>query len=127
MRHIAAIAFLLSLLAATFPVFAQSPETILAMPVVIIDISGVIVGLISLVLILAATRTIGGFVGESLKIILIGIGFQVLAIIYTLIFVRFKLFGGVPGGIDVHHLLMIVGLVAFVSAAYHMAKGSKSK
>ena len=116
--------FLFSSMLSAFSVFAQANYNIT--PVVVIDFFGVAVGAISVVIVYSALRNIGGAFGQTFKLILFGITFQVIAIIYTLIFARFKLYA-IPGGIDIHHLLMIIGLVIFVLAARNLTKLSKMK
>ena len=116
--------FFFAILINTFPVFAQTNFTIT--PVVIIDFFGVVVGIISVVIIYSVIRTLGGIIGKSFTIVIYGILLQVFAIIYTIIFARFKIFP-IPGGVDIHHLLMVIGLLFFVVAAYNAAKLSKSQ
>lgn len=84
-----------------------------------IDVLGVTVGLIMIMSITTTLKSVGGIVGTSYKYMLNGIGFQLLALMYTLIFVRFKLFP-TPAGVDIHHLLMIIGIVFFAIAAYKL-------
>lgn len=80
-----------------------------------IDIIGVATAILSLIIIINASRKIGGQIGSSFNLILWGILLQMSAIIYTIIFTRLKILPAPP--IDIHHGLMVIGLVFFVVAA----------
>lgn len=84
-------------------------------PVLIIDMSGVAVGLISVVKMLKLHRTLGGKIGGAVHLVVGGVILNMLAFLWTIIFTRLKLFPMPP--LDVHHLLMTVGMVLFVFAA----------
>lgn len=83
-------------------------------PELTIDILGVLVGLIAIYYVY--TARVGGRVGKAVSLFVWGIIFQVSAISYTIVFGRLALFAK-PGGVDIHHLLMVVGLVLFVWGA----------
>jgi len=83
--------------------------------VLVIDIIGVTAGLLSVGVILSASKKIGGQVGSTFGLVLAGIFFQMAAIIYTIVFTRLKLFPA--PAVDVHHALMTIGLILFVWAA----------
>ena len=87
--------------------------------IIAIDSAGVLIGIILLVIIINALKSFTGSLRQSYNFIMYGILFQILALVYTLVFVRFKLYP-IPAGIDVHHLLMIVGLIFFGVAAYKL-------
>ena len=87
--------------------------------IIAIDSAGVLIGIILLVIIIDTLKSFTGSLRQSYNFIMYGILFQVLALVYTLVFVRFKLYP-IPAGIDVHHLLMIVGLIFFGIAAYKL-------
>lgn len=89
----------------------------------IIDIVGVLAGVISIGVILSSSRTVGGQVGSAFNLVLIGILFQMSAVIYTIVFTRLKLFPAPV--VDIHHGLMVIGLVFFVMAARQFAKLSQ--
>ncbi|MBI4017381.1 MAG: hypothetical protein HY366_00355 [Candidatus Aenigmarchaeota archaeon] len=82
-------------------------------PAVLIDFVAIIVGLVSFGLIYGVREHVKKPMKQIFLMQLLGIAFQVLAIAYTLTFARFKLYP-IPGGIDIHHLLMLFGLVMFV-------------
>lgn len=88
--------------------------------VLLIDFVGVLAGVISVLVIFNTFKVIGGQVRSTFSLVLLGIIFQMLAIIYTIIFTRLKLFPA--PSVDVHHALMVVGLVFFVLAARQFAK-----
>ena len=81
----------------------------------VIDLVGVTAGIISLFVILTTSSKIGGQVGSAFNLVLYGIIFQMSAVIYTIIFVRLKLFPA--PAFDFHHGLMVAGLIFFVVAA----------
>lgn len=83
--------------------------------VLLIDIIGVAAGVISIAVIILAQRRTGGQVGSIFWLILTGIFFQMTAIIYTIIFSRLKILPAPD--VDIHHLIMTIGLVFFAIAA----------
>lgn len=83
--------------------------------VLLIDFIGVAAGLICLWIIASASSKIGGQVGSAFNLVLGGIIFQMAAIVYTIIFTRLKLFPAPP--VDIHHALMVIGLILFVISA----------
>ncbi|MEK7616504.1 MAG: hypothetical protein AAB414_00425 [Patescibacteria group bacterium] len=83
--------------------------------VLMIDILGIGVGLTSLWVIISTSTKVGGQVGSSFNFVLLGILFQMAAIIYTIIFTRLKLLSA--PALDIHHALMVIGLILFVVAA----------
>ena len=101
-----------------------SPTNFILTPVVAIDILGVITGLVSIFIIHSSTRGVGGIIGNSLRIFIWGIVAMTLAVVYTLVFTRFKIYP-VPGNVDIHHLLMFIGLVLFVISAKKIAALNK--
>ena len=84
-----------------------------------IDSVGIVIGFVLLIIIIRTLKSFTGSLRQSYDFMLYGILFQVLALIYTLVFVRLKLYS-VPAGIDIHHLLMIIGLIFFGLAAYKL-------
>lgn len=83
--------------------------------VLIIDIIGVGIGVICLWVIISTSSKVGGQVGSAFNWVLLGILFQMAAIVYTIIFTRLKLFPALA--LDIHHGLMVIGLILFVVAA----------
>ena len=84
-----------------------------------IDIVGVAIGVMLLVFMARTFNYFEGILKTSYLYFLYGISFQVIALVYTLIFVRFKLYP-IPAGIDLHHLLMIAGILFFWVAIYKL-------
>ena len=93
-------------------------------PALIIDIVGVVFSLISILFILRAVKNFGGEVGSALRIMVFMVASVVLALLYTIVFVRLKLFP-IPGGIDIHHILMFSGIIFFLIAANKLRKISR--
>jgi len=91
-------------------------------PVLIIDIVGMIVGLVSIFIILNLSKNIGGDVGKALNLIVFGITFMLLALLETIVFGRLSLLQNLKPSVDVHHLFMAVGMIFFVVAAKQFAK-----
>ena len=86
---------------------------------VTIDIFGILVGAVSLALIFNMMNSFKGSLRKGFYYIFYGVAFQVLALLYTLIFVRLNVYS-VPGGIDIHHFLMIVGIMLFTISAFKL-------
>jgi len=112
--YILSLAFLL-FAAAVQALDADATKTV----IIGIDLVGVTAGIILLISMITMLKSVGGIVGASYRYIIYGISSQILALAYTLIFVRFKLYP-IPAGIDIHHLLMIIGVVFFAFAAYKL-------
>ena len=102
-------------------VSAAGGYTANAIIIIAIDLLGVVVGILVLINTLGVLKSFTGALRKSFGCILYGILSQVLALAYTLIFIRFKIYP-VPAGIDIHHFLMIVGIIFFAAAAYHLTK-----
>ncbi len=80
----------------------------------LIDIFGVIAGLFSLFIIFNIAKRIGGAVEDAFTLVLWGIFFQTSALIYSVV-LRLKLFPPLP--VDLHHAIMVVGMLFFFVAA----------
>ena len=106
------------LVLSVMPAYAFDMETTKQI-IISIDFLGVFIGVVILISVATTLKSVGGILGISYRYILYGISFQVLALIYTLVFVRFKIYP-TPAGVDVHHLLMILGIVFFALAAYKL-------
>lgn len=79
-----------------------------------LDVFGIIVGIISLISIWNIKKTFGGRMGEALNLLAGGIVFTIFAFGWTIL----TLLEFVPHTTtDIHHLLMIVGLILLVFAA----------
>ena len=88
--------------------------------VVAIDAIGIMTGIALLVTLVSTLKYFTGSLRKSYDFMLcIGIVFQVLALLYSLIFIRLGWYP-IPTGIDIHHLLMITGLVFFGIAVYNL-------
>ena len=83
--------------------------------VLIIDFVGVIIGFISIAKMLKLNSTLGGRIGGSINLVVGGVMLNVLAFLWTIVFTRLKLLQAPL--LDVHHLLMTVGMILFVLAA----------
>lgn len=86
---------------------------------IVIDVLGIIIGFMLLTFLLTSLEPFRGPLRTSYMFMGFGIFFQVCALIYTVVFVRLKLLG-VPFGLDIHHLLMTVGIVFFSFAVYNL-------
>lgn len=84
-----------------------------------IDAFGVFAGSISIIVIASQLRKTGGRVSKTLALFCLGIVFQTLALLSSLLFERLKIFE-VSSDFDLHHALMIAGLVIFVGTAYSL-------
>ena len=85
---------------------------------VVLDVFGIIVGIVSLISIWNIKKTLGGRIGEVLNLLVGGIIFTILAFAWTIL----TLLELVPHTTtDIHHLLMIVGLMLLVFAARSFA------
>lgn len=84
-------------------------------PVLFIDITGVIIGIVSISMMIGLKRSLGGRIGVAVNLVVGGVTFNIFAFVWTIVFTRLKLF---PAPLlDVHHLLMTVGMILFVIAA----------
>lgn len=85
-------------------------------PVLVIDLTGVIVGLISVVKMMNLNQTLGGRMRGAISLVVGGVALNILAFAWTVVFIRLKL---LPApALDMHHLFMTIGMVLFVLAAY---------
>ena len=84
------------------------------------DYIGAISGIVLMIMMIKTLKSFTTSLRQNYDFMLvIGIFFQVLAFVYTLIFIRFKLYP-MPTGIDIHHLLMIIGFLFFGIATYKL-------
>ena len=98
-------------------VHAFSPETNNNIATVI-DVIGIIAGITLLIIVIRSLKSFSGSLRKSYDYMLcMGILFQILALLGSLVFLKLKLFEA-PSGIDLHHLLMAIGFVFFGIAAY---------
>ncbi len=98
--------------------FALEAETTKIIAITI-DMFGILVGIASLVLIFNMMKSFKGSLRIGFGYIFYGVSFQVLALVYTLVFVRFKVYP-IPAGVDIHHFLMIVGILLFTVSAFKL-------
>ncbi len=86
---------------------------------IVIDAIGILIGFMLLTFLLTSLEPFRGPLRTSYIFMGWGVFLQLLALIYTIIFVRLKLLA-VPFGLDIHHLLMTVGIVFFAIAVYNL-------
>lgn len=84
-------------------------------PVLFIDVIGVAVGLVSVIRMVGLNKTLGGKMGGAVNLVVGGVALNILAFLWTIVFTRLKILPAPP--LDVHHLLMTVGMILFVLAA----------
>lgn len=84
-------------------------------PELIIDFIGVLVAVVSIIILFELKNKLGERVGAALSFIMIGILFNTAAFVWTIVFIRLSLLP--KPAIDVHHLLMTLGMIFFVLAA----------
>ena len=96
--------------------FAIAPEPNMIVDI-ILDIFGVVVGIISIFLILNVVKSFKGSLRKSFNYIIYGIAFQILALIeHSLRDLGLSL---VPQ-VDIHHILMVIGIVFFTIAVFKL-------
>lgn len=88
----------------------------------VIELIGIVIGVFAITIIVAALRKIGGQVGSVFSLTLVGVIFQISALIYNIIFRELQLLpspeiDGLLQTHNIHEALMIIGLVFFVLAA----------
>lgn len=98
--------------------FAVEAETKMIIAVTI-ETFGILVGIILLVFIIHVTKSFKGSLRKSFSYIAYGAVFQILSLVYTLLFLRLNFFP-VPFNIDMHHLLMVIGIVFFTIAIFKL-------
>lgn len=80
-----------------------------------IDVIGIAVGLVSISMMFNLKKSLGGKIGGALNLVIWGVSANILAFGWTIVFTRLKLYPA--PAIDVHHLLMTIGMILFVLAA----------
>lgn len=83
------------------------------------DLIGIIIGVFILIFLFSNIDPFKGNFRKSFIFMAIGISLQVVSMIYTFVFKGLKLYS-LPGGIDIHHLLMTIGIVFFSFAVYNL-------
>jgi len=84
--------------------------------VLIVDIIGITVGLYSIYAIQKSKRgALGGKVGSALGLFIWGVLFMIAAFGITILISRLHIISPFP--LDVHHLLMTIGMIFFVISA----------
>jgi len=83
----------------------------------VIDIFAVLIGIISIFLILNVVKSFKGALRKSFNYIIYGIIFQILALIeHSLRDLKISI---VPQ-VDIHHILMVIGIVFFTIAVFKL-------
>src|SRR3989344_3342784 len=85
---------------------------------VIIDIFAVLIGVVSIFLVMGVVKSFKGSLRKSFNYIIFGISFQVLALVEHALSdlgISVK-----PWDVDVHHLVMITGIVFFTIAVFKL-------
>ena len=94
--------------------FALNLDSKLAIDVGI-DIFGILIGITSIILVLNAIKSFKGYLRKSFYYITYGIAFQILALIeHVLKDLGYQL------SIDIHHILMIIGIIFFTMAVFKL-------
>lgn len=83
----------------------------------LIDSVGIVVGLFFIYLIILKGRLIGGGVKEALNFTIWGVIFNITALSLTLLTDRLKIIALPVEMVDIHHLLMTVGMIFFLVSA----------
>ena len=97
--------------------FAISSETKERVDV-IIDIFAILVGVVSVFLVMNVVKSFKGSLKKSFNYIIFGISFQILALVEHALSdlgISVK-----PWDVDVHHLIMITGIVFFTIAVFKL-------
>lgn len=87
-------------------------------PMAIIDVAAIIIGLILFGLIYHVRDSFGGILRGFFLLIIVGIAFQLWSLAYNLAFV--DVFPS-PPGLQIHDLLMDIGLIFFLFGFYKIA------
>lgn len=85
-----------------------------------IDIAALFIGIFAVVIILKVNRVLGGRINQALRYFIAGIVCNLLAIVWSLVFVHTYLVGGFH--IDIHQNLMSVGLIFFIISTIKFSK-----
>lgn len=80
-----------------------------------IDIIDVIIGFISIYIMFSLRAKLGGRVGGILNVVIWGVLFNTLALLWSFVFDLGLLPSFIPD-IDLHHLFMTIGMILFVVA-----------
>lgn len=89
-------------------------------PVLIIDFIGIATGLVAVLMVQNLNKVLAGKLSGALKVFMWGVFFMIFAFMYTVIFTRLKLLSAPP--IDIHHLLMTLGMILFITSAKKFAQ-----
>lgn len=85
------------------------------------DSVGILIGITLVIFIITILKSFTGSLKKTFYYIMYGISFQILALIYTIVFLRLGLYP-IPLDIEVHHLFMVIGIVFFGIATYNLNK-----
>lgn len=87
-------------------------------PELLVEITGILVAIISAMIFFDLKNSIGGRVGVALKPVIWGVFFNAAALGWVIFFTRLNLFPNAPKlWLDPHSLLMAVGMIFFLLAA----------
>ena len=85
---------------------------------VIIDIFAVLIGVVSIFLVIGVVKSFKGSLRKSFNYIIFGIAFQILALAeHTLSDLGLSV---KPWGVDIHHLIMVTGIIFFTIAVFKL-------
>ena len=85
---------------------------------IIIDMFGILVGIVSILLILNIAKSFKGSLRTSFNYIIYGVSFQVLALLEDIL-TDLSVYSS-PEGISIHHFVMIIGILFFTIAAFKL-------
>lgn len=89
-------------------------------PVLIIDIVGIVTGIVAIITVTNLNKILSGKLSGALKVFMWGIILMILAFIYTVVFTRLALLP--KPAVDIHHLLMTIGMIFFIVSAKKFAR-----
>ncbi len=90
----------------------------------IIDFTGILIGLISIGILLYSLKGQKSSLKRISIMVMTGVLFNMMALTWTIVFARLKLFPA--PAIDVHHLFMATGMIFFVVAVWKFSKIAKT-
>ncbi|MEK7074207.1 MAG: hypothetical protein AAB968_00410 [Patescibacteria group bacterium] len=88
-------------------------------PVLIIDVIGIITGIVAIITVNNLNKVLAGKLSSALKVFMWGIVFMILAFLYTVVFTRLMLLP--KPAVDIHHLFMTLGMIFFIMSAKKFA------
>lgn len=85
-------------------------------PMMLLDYVDLLVAIVSLIMLYGLKNSIQGRVGIAINFIILGILFQAVALVWTIVFVNLGIYPNAPS--EPHHLFMTLGMISFVFAAH---------